>query len=199
MLIESLEKKTRLAMVTVMLALGASTVICAACFYFCTSLVREQQNQVYVLDGTIPFMAERSKNEMTFNIEAKAHIQLFHQYFFDLSPDDEYLKWTFSKAMYLADESALRQKQAIEETGFYSQLLSSSAVETIICDSIKLNEEEMSFTYYGTQMIKRRTNSIRRSITTVGRLQNVPRTQNNPHGLMITNWRTLENKDLKSY
>ena len=79
MLIESLEKKTRLAMVTVMLALGASTVICAACFYFCTSLVREQQNQVYVLDGTIPFMAERSKNEMTFNIEAKAHIQLFHQ------------------------------------------------------------------------------------------------------------------------
>ena len=121
MLIESLEKKTRLAMVTVMLALGASTVICAACFYFCTSLVREQQNQVYVLDGTIPFMAERSKNEMTFNIEAKAHIQLFHQYFFDLSPDDEYLKWTFSKAMYLADESALRQKQAIEETGFYSQ------------------------------------------------------------------------------
>ena len=199
MLIESLEKKTRLAMVTVMLALGASTVICAACFYFCTSLVREQQNQVYVLDGTIPFMAERSKNEMTFNIEAKAHIQLFHQYFFDLSPDDEYLKWTLSKAMYLADESALRQKQAIEETGFYSQLLSSSAVETIICDSIKLNEEEMSFTYYGTQMIKRRTNSIRRSITTVGRLQNVPRTQNNPHGLMITNWRTLENKDLKSY
>ncbi|SFC49823.1 Bacteroides conjugative transposon TraK protein [Xylanibacter ruminicola] len=199
MLIESLEKKTRLAMVTVMLALGASTVICAACFYFCMSLVREQQNQVYVLDGTIPFMAERSKNEMTFNIEAKAHIQLFHQYFFDLSPDDEYLKWTFSKAMYLADESALRQKQAIEETGFYSQLLSSSAVETIICDSIKLNEEEMSFTYYGTQMIKRRTNSIRRSITTVGRLQNVPRTQNNPHGLMITNWRTLENKDLKSY
>ena len=199
MLIESLEKKTRLAMVTVMLALGASTVICAACFYFCTSLVREQQNQVYVLDGTIPFMAERSKNEMTFNIEAKAHIQLFHQYFFDLSPDDEYLKWTFSKAMYLADESALRQKQAIEETGFYSQLLSSSAVETIICDSIKLNEEEMSFTYYGTQMIKRRTNSSRRSITTVGRLQNVPRTQNNPHGLMITNWRTLENKDLKSY
>ena len=199
MLIESLEKKTRLAMVTVMLALGASTVICAACFYFCTSLVREQQNQVYVLDGTIPFMAERSKNEMTFNIEAKAHIQLFHQYFFDLSPDDEYLKWTFSKAMYLADESALRQKQAIEETGFYSQLLSCSAVETIICDSIKLNEEEMSFTYYGTQMIKRRTSSIRRSITTVGRLQNVPRTQNNPHGLMITNWRTLENKDLKSY
>jgi conjugative transposon TraK protein len=144
-------------------------------------------------------MAERSKNEVTFDIEAKAHIQLFHQYFFNLSPDDEYLKWTFEKAMYLADESALRQKQAIEETGFYSQLLSSSAVETIVCDSIEVDKEQRSFRYYGTQMIKRRTNSVKRSIITVGRLQNVPRTQNNPHGLLITNWRTLENKDLKSY
>ena len=173
MLIESLEKKTKLAMFTVLLAVSASAVTCGLC--------------------------ERSKNEMTFDIEAKAHIQLFHQYFFNLSPDDEYLKWTFGKAMYLADESALRQKQAIEETGFYSQLLSSSAVETIVADSIELDKNQMSFKYYGTQMIRRRTNSVKRSIITVGKLRNVPRTQNNPHGLLITNWRTLENKDLKSY
>ena len=80
MLIESLEKKTKLAMFTVLLAISASTVICGLCFYFATKLVRDQQQQVYVLDGSIPFMAERSKNEMTFDIEAKAHIQLFHQY-----------------------------------------------------------------------------------------------------------------------
>ena len=195
MLIESLEKKTKLAMFTVLLAVSASAVTCGLCFWFSLKLVRDQQQQVYILDGSIPFMAERCKNEMTFDIEAKAHIQLFHQYFFNLSPDDEYLKWTFGKAMYLADESALRQKQAIEETGFYSQLLSSSAVETIVADSIELNKEQMSFKYYGTQ----RTNSVKRSIITVGKLQNVPRTQNNPHGLLITNWRTLENKDLKSY
>ena len=163
MLIESLEKKTKLAMFTVLLAVSASAVTCGLCFWFSLKLVRDQQQQVYI------------------------------------SPDDEYLKWTFGKAMYLADESALRQKQAIEETGFYSQLLSSSAVETIVADSIELNKEQMSFKYYGTQMIKRRTNSVKRSIITVGKLQNVPRTQNNPHGLLITNWRTLENKDLKSY
>ena len=37
---------------------------------------------------------------------------------------------------------------------------------------------------------------MKRSIITTGYLENVPRTQNNPHGLLITNWRTLENKDL---
>ena len=199
MLIQSLEQKTKLALTTVILTLAACTAICIFTVYQSSKLVSEERSQIYILDGDIPFLAERSLQEANFVMEAKAHIQLFHQYFFNLSPDDEYLKWTFGKAMYLADESALRQKQAIEETGFYSQLLSSSAVETIVADSIELDKDQMSFKYYGTQMIKRRTNSVKRSIITVGKLQNVPRTQNNPHGLLITNWRTLENKDLKSY
>ena len=199
MLIQSLEQKTKLALFTVVATIVGCTVICGICIFFCAKLVTDERSQIYILDGDIPFLAERSMQESNFVMEAKAHIQLFHQYFFNLSPDDEYLKWTFGKAMYLADESALRQKQAIEETGFYSQLLSSSAVETIVADSIELDKDQMSFKYYGTQMIKRRTNSVKRSIITVGKLQNVPRTQNNPHGLLITNWRTLENKDLKSY
>lgn len=37
---------------------------------------------------------------------------------------------------------------------------------------------------------------MKRSLITVGSIENVPRTRNNPHGLLITNWRTLENKDL---
>ena len=67
---------------------------------------------------------------------------------------------------------------------------------TIICDSINLDEHERKFTYYGTQLIKRRSRDMKRSIITVGELENVPRTENNPHGLLIVNWRTLENKDL---
>ena len=75
-------------------------------------------------------------------------------------------------------------------------ILCPSAVCTIICDSINLDEHERKFTYYGTQFIKRRSRDLKRSIVTVGELENVPRTANNPHGLLIVNWRTLENKDL---
>ena len=129
-------------------------------------------------------------------MEAKAHIQLFHQYFFNLPPDDDYIKWTLSKAMYMADGTALKQKQAMEENGFYSDIISSSAVCMIICDSIKLDEHTRKFKYYGTQIIKRRSRDMKRSLVTVGSIENVPRTRNNQHGLLITNWRTLENKDL---
>ena len=96
----------------------------------------------------------------------------------------------------MADGTALKQHPAIDENGFYSDIISSSAVCTIICDSIKLDENERKFTYYGTQFIKRRSRDLKRSIVTVGELENVPRTENNPHGLLIVNWRTLENKDL---
>ena len=129
-------------------------------------------------------------------MEAKAHIQLFHQYFFNLPPDDDYIKWTIGNALYMADATAMKQKQAMEENGFYSDIVSSSAVCTIICDSIHLNEETRKFTYYGTQLIKRRSRDLKRSIVTTGEIENVPRTQNNPHGLLITHWRTLQNKDL---
>ena len=141
MLIQSLEQKTRLALTTVLLTIIGSTVVCACCVFYCAKLVTEERNQIYVLDGDIPFLAERSKQEANFVMEAKAHIQLFHQYFFNLPPDDDYIKWTLSKAMYMADGTALKQKQAMEENGFYSDIVSSSAVCMIICDSIKLDEQ----------------------------------------------------------
>lgn len=197
MLIQSLEQKTRLALTTVAIAIIGSVVICCAVLFWSFNLVTQERDQIYILDGEIPFLAERARLETTFKIEAEAHINQFHQYFFNLPPDNEYINYTVGKAMYLADNSALKQKQAMTENGFYSDIVSSSAVCSIITDSINFNPENLEFTYYGTQLIKRRTSQIKRSMITSGKLQTVPRSTNNPHGLLICNWRTLENKDLK--
>ena len=44
-------------------------------------------------------------------------------------------------------------------------------------------------------------NAQKRNVTLyyegAGHLKRVPRTDNNPHGLLITNWRTLLNKDVE--
>ena len=197
MLIQSLERKTRLALMTVLLTIVGNVVICGMLIAYGAKVLSEERNQVYGLDGDIPFLAQRSQEEANFVMEAKAHIQLFHQYFFTLPPDDDYIKWTLGKAMYMADGTAIKQKQAMEENGFFSDIVSSSATCTIMCDSIKLDEHSRKFTYYGTQSIRRRTKKIRRTLITTGALENVPRTQNNPHGLLITHWRTLKNIDLE--
>lgn len=197
MLIQSLEQKTRLAMTTVLITVVGSVVLCAAVLFWSFSLVTKERDQIYILDGEIPFLAERAQLETTFKIEAEAHINQFHQLFFNLPPDNDFINYTIGKAMYLADGSALKQKQAMEENGFFSDIVSSSAVSSIMCDSIVLDERNMTFTYYGKQKIKRRTAQIRRSMITTGSLQSVPRSMNNPYGILICNWRTLENKDLE--
>ena len=56
---------------------------------------------------------------------------------------------------------------------------------------------KMEFTYYGRQRIERRSNILMRELVTAGQLKRVPRTENNPHGLLIVNWRTLLNKDIE--
>lgn len=79
MLIKSLEQKTKLALMTVLATIAGCTVICGFTVWRCVALVTEEREQIYILDGDIPFLAERAKLESNFIMEAKAHIQLFHQ------------------------------------------------------------------------------------------------------------------------
>lgn len=79
MLIQNLEQKTKLALTTVVVTILGCVVICGYTVWQCISLVSKEREQIYVLDGDIPFLAERAKLEANFLMEAKAHIQLFHQ------------------------------------------------------------------------------------------------------------------------
>lgn len=197
MLIQNLEQKTRLALFTVVAACTVCIVVCGCCFAYAAKIVSEERKKIYVLDGNIPFLAKRADLEANYIMEAQAHVQLFHQYFFTLPPDEAYIDWTVNQALYMADGSALRQKHALQESGFYNDIVSSSANCTILCDSVIIDESTNKFTYYGTQKIRRRTKTQRRTLVTSGSLENIRRTKNNPHGLLITGWRTLENKDLE--
>lgn len=78
MLIQSLAQKTRLALMTVCAVLAGSFLLCGFTLWRCLALVTEERQQIYVLDGDIPFLAERAKLEANFTMEAEAHIQLFH-------------------------------------------------------------------------------------------------------------------------
>ena len=82
MLIESLAQKTKLALMTVLATIGGCTLICGFTVWCCISLVTKEREQIYILDGDIPFLAQRARLEANFTMEAKAHIQLFHHYLY---------------------------------------------------------------------------------------------------------------------
>ena len=196
MLIESLAQKTRLAMITVLATIGGCAVICGFTVWCCISLVNKERDQIYILDGNI----RSSQNGRSWRPTSRWRPRRTSSSFISISstcrPTTTTSSGRSARPCNMADGTALKQKQAMDENGFYSDIISSSAVCTVMCDSIDFDEQERKFTYYGTQLIKRRTRDLKRSLVTTGYVESVPRTRNNPHGLLITNWRTLENKDL---
>lgn len=197
MVIKNLENKIKLVSIICVAVVIGCVIISVSSIMAATSMVVDAQKKIYVLDGNVPILVNRTTMEETLDVEAKSHVEMFHHYFFTLAPDDKYIKYTMDKAMYLVDESGLAQYNTLKEKGFYSNIMGSSAVFSIFCDSISMDTEKMEFTYYGRQRIERRSNILMRELVTAGTLKRVPRTDNNPHGLLITNWRTLLNKDIE--
>ncbi len=197
MVIKNLENKIKLVSIICVSVVIGCVIISVSSIMSATSMVIDSQKKIYVLDGNVPILVNRTTMEETLDVEAKSHVEMFHHYFFTLAPDDKYIKYTMDKAMYLVDESGLAQYNTLKEKGFYSNIMGSSAVFSIFCDSIQLDMDRMEFTYYGRQRIERRSNILMRELVTMGTLKRVPRTDNNPHGLLITNWRTMLNKDIE--
>ena len=177
MVIKHLENKIRLVGIICTAFLAGCIIISVSSIWTARTMVTDAQKKVYVLDGNVPILVTRTTMDETL--------------------DDKYIRYTMEKAMYLVDETGLAQYNTLKEKGFYSNILGTSAVFSIFCDSISFDKKNMEFTYYGRQRIERRSNILMRELVTAGQLKRVPRTDNNPHGLLIVNWRTLLNKDIE--
>lgn len=128
MMIKNLENKIKLSGIVSIGSLLTSLIIVGMVLSYAHKSAMIERKKIYILDGATPLTASQSDVELNLEIEAKAHIELFHQLFFTLPPDDKYMHRNIEKAMYLADESALKQYNTLNEQGFYSSILSSSAI-----------------------------------------------------------------------
>ncbi|RVT99716.1 conjugative transposon protein TraK [Mucilaginibacter limnophilus] len=195
-MIRNIETKIRLATFVALGSLAAAVIISVGACSFAYRQVSNARKSVYILDNNIPVLAKQTDVEMNRPAEYRAHIDLFHAIFFSLTPDDKYIEYELKKAMYLIDESGAKQVNNLKENGYFNSILSSSSVLTLQTDSIALDIPRKYFRFYGRLKIDRRSATVIRSLITEGYLKDIPRSDNNPHGVLITNWKTLENKDL---
>ena len=190
MLIENIEKKIRLVVFIAVLALLGGVIIGALGLYAGHRALSESQEKIYILSNDVPLIAHKAEGGHL-DIEGRAIVKNFHKLFFTLPPDDKYIEETIRQALYLTDESGVRQRNALTERGFYSYILSQSA-------NFAINPNDNSFVYYGTQRIEGRTSITYRSLETTGRLAPMPRTENNPYGFLIVDYKTISNKDIET-
>lgn len=197
MIIKNIESKIKLALIVSILSIVSGLSLAFLGVYQGIRIAENASEQIYVLniDG-VPSLAQRSDSETSFELEAKSTIKTFHRLFFTLPPDDKYIERTISEALYLIDESGVKQRNALLDKGFYNDILSHSANFTIVCDSITLDQASMTFRYYGKQRIEKKYSLTTRELITTGGLRKIARTENNPFGYLIIDYRTISNRDL---
>lgn len=198
MLIKNIEQRIKINKIVSISTILFACLIVIAGFFFSYKLIEDSKKSIYILDNGVPVLAQQTDALINRPVEYKAQIELFHRLFFTLAPDDAYIKENINKSLYLIDDSGKKEYANLREKGFYNQIIASSSMVSIQTDSIKVNMENNNFLYFGKQMINRKSGVITRKLITEGYFKDIIRSPNNPHGVIIENWRILNNEDLYS-
>lgn len=173
--------------------------LCMGISYQSLSMVSGMQDKIYVLANDKALEAYASTRKENISVEARDHVKTFHHTFFSLEPDEKVIRENIDRALYLADRSAKREYDNLLERGYYTQIIAGNVSQNIRVDSVKVDLREYPYPFrcYATQQLVRATSTVTRSLVTQGQLRNISRSDNNPHGFLIEQWRILENKDIQ--
>ena len=165
--------------------------------YFRQRSIAAYQDRIYLLFNEKVLEAVAIDRKEKIEVEARDHVKTFHRYFFSLAPDDKVIKANMNQALYLADESAKKEYDNLSESGYFSNIIAGNISQQIDFDSVKVDvrQEPYRFKCYATERIIRTTSTVVRTLVTQGEIRKVTQSDNNPHGLLIQRWTTLENKD----
>lgn len=161
---------------------------------------REQREKVYVLDQGKSLMVALSQDAAVNRpVEAREHVRRFHELFFTLAPDKAAIESNMRRAFNLADKSAFNYYKDLAEKGYYSRIISGNVQQRTEVDSVQCDFDRYPYTVrtYARQYIIRSSNVTRRSLVTSCLLVNSVRSDENPQGFTIEQFRVLENKDVE--
>lgn len=151
---------------------------------------KELLNKAFVVnsDGSVVPISLVDQRE-NLEVEARAHLELFHRYFYDLSTSN--YEAHLEKALWLGNSSVdetYRQKKA---DGVYNRLLQYSLVQrvTSIQSELDLSAAPFAFRTIVHFEVNRGSITDKYELITTGHLVRVDRNfPKNPHGLLITDF-----------
>lgn len=171
-----------------LLAVGVS---CYA-IYSSYCFAEKQREKIYVMDqGKSLMMALSQDVNRNKPAEARAHVRWFHELFFTLVPDGTAIEYNVQQALFLADNSVLEFYKTRKENGYYQKIVGAGIINEIKVDSIVMNMDEYPYrvSTYATTSVMRTSSVSYFHLETSCQMINCPRSDKNPHGFLIENWK----------
>jgi conjugative transposon TraK protein len=168
--------------------------------FFYYKNTQEVAQRVYIMSSGAAIEAFSSNVRENRPAEAKHHVKRLHELFFTISPDPKSIQRNIERAYYYGDKSVKKLYDAYSEKQFFNDMITANAIQEINIDSVQLSMRDYPFqaNCFATLTIKRATTTTTRSLITECSMIEVNRSDNNPHGLMVQDWRVIENKDIKT-
>lgn len=82
MVIRNLENKIKLVGIICSFFLAGCIIISVSSIWTARTMVTDAQKKVYVLDGNVPILVNRTTMDETLDVEAKSHVEMFHHYLY---------------------------------------------------------------------------------------------------------------------
>lgn len=82
MIIKHLENKIRLVGIICTAFLVGCVIISVSSIWTARTMVSDAQKKVYVLDGNVPILVNRTTMDETLDVEAKSHVEMFHHFLY---------------------------------------------------------------------------------------------------------------------
>ena len=200
--LRNIESSFRQIRLFALVFLGLCTAVSVCCVWKAYDFAERQREQIYVLDqGKSLIVALSQDLSQNRPVEAREHVRRFHELFFTLAPEKSAIESNITRALALADRSAMTYYKNLAETGYFNRLIAANIFQTTEVDSIRLDCEQYPYKVktFARQVILRESTITERSLVTTCELINSVRSESNPQGFLLENLNIVENKDLGSY
>jgi len=159
-------------------------------YMLCTTYI----NTTYVLtnDGKAVLLnsVNKYKVDQFRKPEIVNHVKEFHKLFFEKDQYD--YEQRVNKSLYLIGNSGKNLYLTLKSKNHYSEIITNNLKHQLLIDSVKVNHKVYPYVgeFYGRVVIKRTDQKLEnvQKLFTTFELQNVARTEHNPHGLIIENF-----------
>ncbi len=181
--------------VVAMLSVVCMLATAVAGFWFYTQKVSELNSRVYIIDQGSASSAFAQDQKVTRKDEVRAHVELFHNYMFNLPPSREMITVSINKALELADNSAHQYYNDVQERGFYKRLVSTNSYQIIDIQDIDIDMSVYPYKVIvrALEYVNRSSNVSQYTLVSRCRVANAVRSAKNLNGLMIENFEVIEN------
>ena len=177
-------------------AIIAAALTAVAAMYLYTDRMSQMKDRIYVLDNGAAFSAHEQSDAITRKDEVVDHVRTFHELMFNVPPSREMITRNLERALEMADMSAYRYYNDLQESGFYRRLTSTNSYQQVEVESVDVDMSTYPYAVIvkAYQYVTRESNLSQFSLVTRCRVTNAVRTPSNLHGLMIENFEVVENK-----